>query len=139
MENNCFAMLYCYCCMTSWIRCRCIHIPFLWASRPPQRPSENDFKSKNSGVSWISAQKKKKKEKKYGCWFKILRTQKNLKLSVDQAVYRQVRLADRACLFGTNRIVAQIKMTSHFQFFWEFFLRIDIFWQLSAFSEVKGI
>ena len=63
---------------------------------------------------------------------------KNLKFSVDQAVYRQVGLADRACLWGTNRNVAQIKMISHFQFFFfRIFLKIDIFWQLSAFSESR--
>ena len=67
-----------------------------------------------------------KKEKKSGGWINILTTQKNVKLCVNQAVYRQVGLADRVDLFGTNRNVVQIKIICHFQFF----LKIYIFWQL---------
>ena len=77
----------------------------------------------------------KNKRRKSGGWINILTTHKKLKLSVDQAAYRQVRLADRAGLFDTNRDVAEIKNNLSLSiFFLEFFLRIDIFWQLSALS-----
>ena len=55
-------------------------------------------------------------------------THKWKNISVDQAAYRQVRLADRAGLFDTNRDVAEIKNNLSLSiFFLEFFLRIDIF------------
>lgn len=83
----------------------------------PRDFSKNDFKGKHSGVSWVSTPEKKKKEKtKSESWFS---NPPNLKMSVEQAVCREVGWADRVYLSGTHRNVAQIKIICHFQFICE--------------------
>ena len=99
-------------------------------SSHPKDLSKNDFKSKNSGASWISTHTHTHTHTK-----KI-----NLDVDLTFKQHKKFKILCRSSCLQASRLSRQgLSFWHNFNFFIFYFLRIDILRQLSAFSEVKGI